>query len=102
MCGSGIGSEMHRKGSNVLLCFWQCGQVSEDLRGHRSQRQNMNGAVSQSVRGRKSVAELSLPVLSLEELLYKGAGGEWRRRAFQALVVFVDRWLNTHGLQVRF
>lgn len=33
VCGSGIGKEMHRKGSNVLLCFWQCGQVREDLLG---------------------------------------------------------------------
>lgn len=29
--GTGIGSEMQRKGSKVLLCFWQCGQVREDL-----------------------------------------------------------------------
>lgn len=29
---SGIGREMQRKGSNVLLCFWQWGHVSEDLR----------------------------------------------------------------------
>lgn len=31
MCGRGMGKEMQRKGSNVLLCFWQCGQVSDDL-----------------------------------------------------------------------
>lgn len=29
---SGIGREMQRKGSNVLLCFRQWGHVSEDLR----------------------------------------------------------------------
>lgn len=33
VCGSGMGNEMQRKGSNVLLCFWQCGQVREDLLG---------------------------------------------------------------------
>lgn len=27
----GIGSEMQRNGSKVLLCFRQCGHVSEDL-----------------------------------------------------------------------
>ncbi len=32
--GTGIGSEMQRKGSKVLLCFWQWGQVSDDL--HRN------------------------------------------------------------------
>lgn len=26
-----MGSEMQRNGSKVLLCFWQCGHVSEDL-----------------------------------------------------------------------
>lgn len=38
VCGSGIGKEIQRKGSNVLLCFWQCGQVREDLlgRNHKS------------------------------------------------------------------
>jgi len=33
VCGSGIGNEIQRKGSKVLLCFWQCGQVREDLWG---------------------------------------------------------------------
>lgn len=27
----GIGSDTHRNGSKVLLCFRQCGQVKEDL-----------------------------------------------------------------------
>lgn len=26
-----MGKEIQRKGSKVLLCFWQCGQVSDDL-----------------------------------------------------------------------
>lgn len=38
VCGSGMGKEMQRKGSNVLLCFWQCGQVREDLLGQKNKK----------------------------------------------------------------
>lgn len=35
VCRRGMGREMQRKGSKVLLCFKQWGHVSEDLRGER-------------------------------------------------------------------
>lgn len=48
------------------------------------------------------MTKISLPVLSLEELLYKGTGRERRGWAFKALVIFINRWLNALSLQVRF
>jgi hypothetical protein len=33
----GMGRDTHRKGSKVLLCFRQWGQVKEDLRGQRTE-----------------------------------------------------------------
>lgn len=35
VCRRGMGSEMQRKGSNVLLCFRQWGHVSEHLRDRK-------------------------------------------------------------------
>jgi len=33
-----MGREMHRKGSNVLLCFRQCGHVRDDLKKKRTRK----------------------------------------------------------------
>lgn len=38
---SGIGREMQRNGSNVLLCFRQWGHVSEDLRKRKHTKKNI-------------------------------------------------------------
>lgn len=35
-----MGSEIQRKGSKVLLCFWQCGHVSEDLGVEEEKKRN--------------------------------------------------------------
>lgn len=77
----------------LLLAMW----AGERGPAKRQRSQNMNRTFSQPEGGRKCVIELSLPVLSLEELLYKRAGRERRRRAFKALVVFFNGWLNTHS-----
>lgn len=76
-----MGKEMQRKGSKVLLCFWQRGQVREDLR-RQKQPVRMEARAGGPGRNRKRelAAPQSVPVLGLEQLLDEGAGREGGRR----------------------
>lgn len=40
VCLRGMGREMHRKGSNVLLCLRQCGHVRDDLEKKNKKRES--------------------------------------------------------------
>lgn len=43
VCLRGMGREMHRKGSNVLLCLRQCGHVRDDLEIKNEKKRKQDG-----------------------------------------------------------
>lgn len=58
---------MQRKGSKVLLCFWQCGHVSEDLHGEEEKKRNEGCPLTENTNTQQG--NTIIPVLRLKELL---------------------------------
>lgn len=64
---------MQRKGSKVLLCFWQWGHVKEDLQKQKRKTHTVEASRAMLSKSHKRQFDMFIPVLGLKKFLYKSA-----------------------------
>lgn len=88
---------MQRKGSKVLLCFWQWGHVKEDLQKQKWKTHTVRASTAMLSRPYKRQFDMPIPVLGLKKFLYKSATD--RKRWSLGHHISLWRWLKKGKVQ---